>query len=96
MVNGSTNSSVNGELDEDFNVEKRTKRIRKETTSTTLSCKPSTSPKKKKLALTDLENSDVVKNFITNDDIDESDDDDSEDETFQLLKEESVFYTFGV
>lgn len=49
---------------------------------------PGTSSKKKKLALDDLDDSTVVKNFITNDEIDEFDEDDSEDETFEPSEEQ--------
>ncbi len=89
LTNG-TISPVNGDVNEDVDTAKSTKRIVKECKSA-VSDQPSTSPKKKKLDLKDLDDSTVVKNFITNDEIAEDDEDDSEDETFQLSRDKLVF-----
>lgn len=77
----------NGDIGEELKEEKLPKRIPKEPV-TTINDQPGTSPKKKKLALSDLEDTAVVKNFMANDEISESDDDDSEDETFELSNRE--------
>lgn len=76
----------NGDLGEEIKEEKLPKRIPKGP-AVAINDQPGTSPKKKKLALSDLDDSTVVKNFIANDEISESDDDDSEDETFELSNE---------
>lgn len=76
----------NGDLSDELKEEKLPKRIPKGPVIT-INDQPGTSPKKKKLALSDLDDSTVVKNFIANDEISENDEDDSEDETFEISNE---------
>lgn len=86
----------NGDLGDELKEEKLPKRIPKEPVTTTVNDQPGTSPKKKKLALSDLEDTTVVKNFIANDEISESDEDDSEDETFEPTNELVLIFAYSL
>lgn len=81
-------NSLNGNVEEEsIVIEKVRKRTLNDSDTSNFNEMPRTS-KKKKLALDDLDDSTVVKNFITNDEIDEFDEDDSEDETFEPSEEQ--------
>ncbi|XP_065215703.1 probable protein phosphatase CG10417 [Planococcus citri] len=82
LVNGSAN--VNGDITDEVGTSTKETPTKESPSESDEAPSCSTPSKKKKLALTDLDDSDVVKNFITKEEIDEADEDDSEDETFEV------------